>query len=693
MYSHKRSFTGQSSRSLAALLDLPFLVAGLMLSAFFAVVHSAWTFMRLPDNVRALPVSIDQIPKDVLADALKQNASVLDLHLIGATWVGLALPLIIFAVAIRWTLAPLRISVQRSVIGASLATFYLCSFMATALSNPDWTPGNRLVQLFASTGPDFFQGLRAVICIGILIGCLVTMTKNATSKLNRSMRWMTTLALFLVAIGFDYIQSKGQRHVDETFLKAPATVRFIYVLPGMNPNDIQMAFKTKNLAEARNQLSSFQEVHPSTPSLLGQFVTTTLGIEPNMHGVRHDFIDPEILTTTWKTISQKTFPKGHTIHALSIGGASPLDALVGKETDGERCGQNPRQLAQVGHFQVSVIPFSLTPRFFEDLLTPNIICSNRFLSLHQHLQQTAEKITRRLKTYQPKTFVIWVAPNLLAQTHGFYELPEDFNSWQQSTRNTFEILKSHWDFLKTTQLEQFHQTFLIGLSEQPESTTAFLRFDGQTKSQFTDLTLDSPGQRSQSSVADLLRTQENTEVKDSPLFYSEFTDSLPKQTVATLSPDLKSDSKKSNSLSKFILNADLLRKTIVNSKRHVICQNVASPNGNRLLVKVSLNLRATENRLPQLTYEDFEKENLPSPENRMELQECLKNAREVLTESVYKDVSLRDSSAFRTLLTGLPVKSIKTNPSILETTSEQENEALDQSTSAVPASLEEEEEE
>jgi hypothetical protein len=693
MYSHKRSFTGQSSRSIAALLDIPFLAAGLFLTGLFAFVHSAWTYFRLQDNVRALPPSLDQIPKEILLDALRKSASLLDLQLVAATWSGLALPMVVFAIAIRWTLAPLRLSVQRSVTGASLAAFYFCSFMATALTNPDWTPGNLLVRLFASTGPDFFQGLRAVICIGILIGCLITMTKNATSKFNRGMRWLTTLVLFLAVIGFDYVQSQGQRRVDDSYLKTPASVRFIYVLPGLTPSDVQTALRTKQLADARNQLSSFQEVHPSTPSLLGQFVTTVLGIEPNMHGVRHDFIDTEVLTTTWKAITHKTFPKGHSIHALSIGGASPLDALVGGATEGERCGQNPKQLAKIGHFQVSVIPFALTPRLFENGLTPYATCSNRFLSLHHHLQQTSEKITARLRDHELKTFVIWVSPKLLTHDHSIFDLPDDFKSWHQSTRNTFEIIKSHWAFLNNTKLDQFHQTFLLGLSDKGESTTAFLRFDGQTKSQFTDLTLDSPGQRSQSSVADLLRTQENTEVKDSPLFYSEFTDSQTALSVATLPPDLKSDSIKSNANSKFVLNSNLLRKTIVNSKRHVICQNVASANGHRLLVKVSLNLRATENRLPQLTYEDFEKENLPSPENAIDLQECLKNARDLLTESVYKDVSLRDSSAFRTLLTGLPVKSIKTNPSILETTSEQENEALDQSTSAVPASLEEDEEE
>ncbi|NBW83609.1 hypothetical protein EBR21_17825, partial [bacterium] len=250
MYSHKRSFTGQSTRSIAALLDIPFLAAGFILTAIFAVIHSAWTYFRLQDNVRTLPTSLEQIPKEVLLDAFRKNASVLDFQLIAATWTGLALPMIIFAVAIRWTLAPLRLSVQRSVTGASLAAFYFCSFMATSLTNPDWTPGNLLVRMFASTGPDFFQGLRAVICLGILIGCLVTMTKNATSKLNRSARWLTTFVLFLAAVGFDYAQSQAQRKVGDAYLKAPASVRFIFVLPGLKPSDVQTALRTKQLAEA-----------------------------------------------------------------------------------------------------------------------------------------------------------------------------------------------------------------------------------------------------------------------------------------------------------------------------------------------------------------------------------------------------------------------------------------------------------
>jgi hypothetical protein len=77
----------------------------------------------------------------------------------------------------------------------------------------------------------------------------------------------------------------------------------------------------------------------------------------------------------------------------------------------------------------------------------------------------------------------------------------------------------------------------------------------------------------------------------------------------------------------------------------------------------------------------------------LKLDDCLKNAREILTASVAKDVSLRDSSAFKTLLTGLPVKSVRMLTEPLETSSESEDEAFDRDTSAVPTMPDEEQEE
>lgn len=692
MYSHKRSFTGQSSRSIAALFDLPFLIFGAIVSALFAVTHTATTYFKLADHVRSLPTPLQQIAPAVMSDTLRKSAQIFDPHLILTTWIGLAIPLLIFAVAVRWTLASLRVSVQRTVTLCCLLAFYFCSFMSVALAHPEWTPGNRFVQLFHLAGPGFFQALRAILCLSLGAACLFTLTRNATSKFNRNLRWTVAGLVIISIIIFDYFQSQNQRKVHESFLKAPVTLRFIFVLPGLKPAHLQKSLRTEQLSDIRNQLSSFQEIHPSTPSSLGQFVTTLLGLEPNIHGVRHDFIDPENLKLTWRALQTKVFPKGDSVFAMAVGGPSPLTALVENDSPGTMCGQSPAQLSRLGHFQASVIPYALTPRMLEPLLNPDLVCTNRFLTLQQHLLQSYEKVTNQLHSPGLKTFVIWLSPQLKLFPIREIEKPGGYDSWDGPTKSLYDVMMTHKSFLNNTGLLQYHQTFLVGLSDAPDTTTSFVRFDGQTKSQFTDLTLDSPGQRSQTSVADLLRAQQFTDIKDSQFFYSEFTDSMTQKNVGLLPPEIKQTVNHNKVNREFILSPDLLRKTIVHSKRHVICQNVASPTGRRLLVKVSLNLRATENRLPQLNYEDFEKENLPSPENRMNLQDCLKSARDLLTESVYKDVSLRDSSSFRTLLTGLPVKSIKTNSNTLESTTDSENEALDRSTSAVPNDPEEEKE-
>ncbi len=693
MYSHKRSFTGQSSRSVAALFDVPFLISGLLIAAIFSVTHSAVTYFSLHENIRAWPAALEQLPLASLTQTLRDNTDALNWTLILATCTGLALPLVIFSIAIRWTLAPLRVTVQRTVTSCCLAAFYICSFMSTALSNPEWASGNTLVRLFSPLGGGVFQSLRAVLCLSVFIGCIYTLAKNATSRINRGLRIFAAALALIVFMTGDFIYSQQKRSVSPAYLKAPASVRFIFVVPGLKPADIQKALKSEPLTDVRNQLSSFQEVHPSTPSLLGQFVTTLLGIEPNTHGIRHDFIDPEILEPAWTTVHTKAFPKGHEVYAMAIGGPAPLSSLVGAQTAGSRCGHEPSQLARLGHFQTSVVPYALTPRFLEPYLNRDLICSNRFLTLHQHLIQAHEKMTDQLHESGLKTFVIWVSPSLRKTDADLTSKPKDYEQWEPSTKNIFQILKSHKQFLNNTKLTPFHQTFVVGLAEQQDATTAFVRFDGQIKAQLTDLTLDSPGQRSQLSLADLLRSQQNTDLKDSQFFYSEFTDSMTKDNVGRIAPDFMRPDLSKNIAGRFIVSADALRKNIVNSKRHVICQSVASPNGRRLLVKVSLNLRATDNRLPQLTYEDVEKENLPSPENQMDLEDCLKSAREILTESVFKDVSLRDSSAFQTLLTGLPVKSIKTNTATLDMGSETEDEAFGISTSTVPNSPVEEEDE
>lgn len=690
MYSHKRSFTGQSSKSVAALFDWPFLTAGILVALLCSTALSVATYFTLHDNIRSFPAALEQISPAVMKQILRANAHIINLPLIAATSTGLLLPMFLFAVAIRWTLAPLRVTVQRTVILCCLSVFYGCSFFSTRLANPSWAPIHFPLSLFAGLGVGFFKSLRAILCVAVVISSIYTLMRNATSKVNRGIRLTSAVVLILALITADFFYSRSRRTVSPAFLKNDSALQFIYILPDLKPKDIQDALKTKELTEIRNQISSFQEVHPSTPGLLGQLVTTLLGIEPNIHGIRHDFTDPEILNSAWRAAIAKGLAKGHEIFPMTLGGPSPLTSLTESTNRQATCSQDPVSLAQLGQFQASVIPYALTPRFLERALNPHLECSNRFLTLNQHLNQAYEHITSNLNSDGLKTFLIWVSPDLVLP-----DLPAspDSKDWPRATKNIYEILDAHSQFLQNTKLFNFHRTFVVGLANRKDTTTAFVRFDGQMKARLTDLTLDSPGQRSQISVAQLLRSEQAQDNNDKHFFYSEFTDSGTKDDISKLPPELTNLADVKQAPAKFIVDPDIIRKSIVNSKRHVICQNVASTTGHRLLVKVSLNLRATDNRLPQLSYEEFEKDNLPSPENQTSLEDCLKQAREILTESVYRDVSLRDSSTFRTLLTGLPVRSINTTPVGLEPANESENDALDKSTSAVPEDAQEEQSE
>jgi hypothetical protein len=685
MYSHKRSFTGQSSRSLGALFDVPFLTTVAALAALFSFAHSALTFYKLDRHTGVLPEAMKHIPEAELISALKSSTSILDFDLIVATWVGLCIPLFIMSIAVRWALASLRISVQRTVTLCYLMTFYFCSFMTVALHNPGWTPGNLLVRALSPLGEGFFESLRALLWMSLAAAAIYTLAKNATSKINWSVR-LTSIALLLLGfLTFDYLYSKNSRSVHESFLKNPPSTTFVFILPGLKRADVPLSLADKKLNSLREQLSSFQEIHPSTPSLLGQFATSLLGIEPVSHGLRHDFMPEEIISNVRAAFAKKVVPAKEGFFAAAIGGASPLDMLLEASVPGERCGQELSQIARLGHFQASVIPYSLTPRQLDRWINPLVVCSSRFLTVDQHMFHVYQQVVLRLHQPGAKTFFIWLSPGVENSGKPSPTEVDSLASWSKSTFMIHTVLKNHLEFLDSSGLKNHHQTFVLGLADADSTSTAFVRFDGQTKSELTDLTLESPGQKAQSSVAELLRGLPSQNEKDSPLFYSEFNldpkdTRLSKQKPTVL--ELKAEQTKRTRL---IVDNTLLRKNIVNTRRHVICQNVASSTGKRMYIRVSLALRSDESRLPQLTYEDFQKTDLPPQKDAMSLDDCLTNAREKLMKSIVEDVTLRDSSAFKTLLMGLPVKSIMTSSTLSEPTPESE-EIFDQSTSALPDS-------
>lgn len=687
MYSHKRSFTGQSSRSFSALFDIPFLVGAAIINSFFSVIHSIVTYNKLEENVGNLPHALKNVPQAEVIATLKNSVSSTDLNLIFATWFGLTLPLLLISIAVRWTLGALRVSVQRSVTLCCLFTFYFCSFMTVALHNPEWTPGNFLVRLFHSFGDDFFESLRAILCICLGIACLYTLAKNATSKLNRSLRLTVAGIVIISLLMADFINSKKTRTIHESFFKSPSNANFIFIIPGLTTENTRLALLEEEITPTKEQLTSFQEIHPTTPSLLGQLVTSLHGLEPNAHGIRHDFMDEEIVAVFKNSLKKRNLQGASDFFVTAVGGPTPLSALFDHTVPGSRCGQTPAEIAKLGHFQASVIPYSLSPRLIESYLHPELICSNRFLTVDQHLFMTYHRVISQLHEPGNKTFLVWVSNSLGVEKKD--NLKEPKPEWSNQTNLIYSILSNHQSFLQSANLLNHHRTFLVGLAEGQSQTTAFARFDGETKSTLTDLTLESPGQRGQSSVAELLRGQSPQEEKDSTYFYSEF-NLQTENNIAEIPPSIVTQNSQIHT-PKIVLNDSALRKAVFKIRRHVICQNVASETGKRLLVKVSLNLRPFENRVPELGYEDIEKTNLPPHDEPLALEECLKNARDQLIRSVVQDVTLRDSSAFKTMLAGLPIKSVKTSTATDEHL-EEFDETLDESTSALPDSSKEENE-
>lgn len=693
MYSHKRSFTGQSSRSFIALLDIPFLIVGFIFSGIFSIAHSAITFHNLHDHIRLWPLSLQQIPTAALRETLRSNAFIFDYQLIFSNWLGLFLPFFIFSIINRWSLASLRISVQRSVTLGYLFAFYVCSFMTIALMNSEWTPGNRLVNLFHSFGATFFQSVRAILCMFLLVAAIMTLTKNATSRFNRNVRWLVVALFTLTVIIGDYLLSQKQRKVHNFFSKTQNSVRFIFVVPGLQSDDLQKSLNSENSTHFSKQISSLYSIYPSTSSQLGQFASAFLGLEPYEHGVRTDFTDPESLKPLWNTISQKTVPKDHSIYALSVGGPSPLGTIVEPSTPGQRCVFNPEQLAKLGHFQASVIPYALAPKYFESFLIPQLQCSNRFLSLEQHLLRGYEQVTNQLHSPTPKTFLLWISPDISQRVFGDAELPDNTKTWNAGAKNIYKILKIHEHYLTTTELIKKHKTFILGLSTQPNNMTTFAELDGQISTKEEQNSFDTTHTFSQLNVAKFLQDYKRTNFKNPQYFYSEFTDSASQNRMETLQPSVqKRDFASKLSKNYFVTNSDLLRKNLINSQRHIICKNVLSADQKVVSMRVSLELLSKDNRLPRLTYEEIALNADSNEHEKTSLDECLKTAKDQLTLSVNHDISLRDSSALRTLLSGLPVKSVQMGSLAFETSNETDNAELDKSTSAIPNVPDEEQE-
>lgn len=678
MYSHKRSFTGQSSRSLASLFDLPFLATALIFNFIFSITHSLVTYTKLDQHIRAIPQSIQGIAPETLANALKYTAPSLNPHLIISLFLGLTFPLILISASVRFALANLRVSVQRTVTVCYLIIFYSCSALTVALQQPDWTPGNILIFLARPFGKEFFESVRAILCLSLIVATAVTLARNATSKANRRIRVFSFVVVAISLLAAEHFITEDKRSIHSSFLKSPSSARFIYVIPELTKPEVQESFKSEQLSQLKEQLTSFQEIEASTSSLAGQFATTFLGVEPLTHGIRHDQFGADTRLNVMEALSKRAFAESGSVFVANIGGTTSVAQLFTPDIAGQRCDNSLEQLAAIGHFQASVLPYSLLPRYFDRLLHPELACSTRFMNIEQHLLQLHQKIALELHRPGTKTFVIWVSEALRKN------LPKQSRFAQNQLMSlTTVLLGMHSEFLELTGLKKFHQTYLVGLSGSESNTTVFARFDGQAQSTLTDLTLEFPGQRSQSSVSTLFKPLPVSGSSDTSYFYSEVSTIQRTKAVSAIVPRIAFIP--NSRQAKLVVEHSELRAALMNGERHIICKNVVDGESENLsMVKVTLTAHPTGGKLPQLTYEPTPLEKPSGLTHQVALNECLENAKGQLINSLYDDVSLRDSAAFRTLLAGLPVRPIKAEPVAAENFDELEKD-YDTATSALPA--------
>jgi hypothetical protein len=678
MYSHKRSFTGQSTRSLASLFDLPFLSAAVVVNLLFSCIHSFVTYAKLHQHIRNLPTTMQSISTETLASALKYTAIAFNPLHITSLFLGLTLPLILISAAVRFALAPLRVSVQRTAASCYLVVFYLCCVLAVALQQPEWTPGNILLMLARPFGKEFFESLRAILCLSLIAATAVTLARNATSKANRRIRIVSFVVLTVLALSAEHLITEDKRRINSAFLKNPSSVKFIYVIPDLVKSDVQKAFEAKSLEKLKEQLTSFQEIEASTSSYAGQFATTFLGDEPLSHGIRNDQFGEDTRLNVMAALSQRALQYAGTLYMATIGGTTSVARLFAPETPGQRCDSDLKQLAAIGQFQASVLPYSLLPRILDRTFHPELACSTRFINTEQHLLNLHQKIAVELHQPGQKTFVIWISENLSKK------LP---NPSMLSTENTASLasvlLSMHTEFLELTGLKNFHQTYVVGLAGPNSGKTVFARFDGQANSKLTDLTLEFPGLRSQASTSLLFRPDEAVVSPESSFFYSEVNSNEEFVPASSITPKVEFVPG-TRTVRTFVDHSEL-RAALTNGQRHVICKNVVGAGGDGLsMVKVTLTTHPASSRLPQLTYQPTPILKPTALTLQTSLADCLETARSQLISSLYEDISLRDSSAFRTLLAGLPVQPIQAHTTNLNSQDNVEPE-IDAATSALPA--------
>jgi hypothetical protein len=104
----------------------------------------------------------------------------------------------------------------------------------------------------------------------------------------------------------------------------------------------------------------------------------------------------------------------------------------------------------------------------------------------------------------------------------------------------------------------------------------------------------------------------------------------------------------------------LLRRTLVTSTRQIICRTQSDTAEQLTLNAVKLNFQSATSKVPQILPVLFPANEDGSDSSTDNKDLCFKEAESLLLESVFNDVTFRDTAPLKTLLAGLPLSQSKT---------------------------------
>ena len=441
-----RSFgQGDSTRTLKAYFDLPFLLVLLLLVAIF----SGWqTQSLMHSRLGAQPWLYDEFSsflQNVVATNGIQISSSLRIRFFLAEFFALFGLSVFFSCSSNMFFHGLHINVRR-VIALVLATlFVVCSVSATSLENKVWlasVPEN----FVAFKTPAFYLAIRAILtglgAFGILFP-FVSWGQNRANRLARCLLVVCSLgALMLV----DWRVSKEQRTVANANLSPDSSHVVVLVVPDFSEKDMSDFLGLPEITAWRERMVGTLRVLPTSDAALSQFATLLTGELPSQHGIRTDWVEPELAKRVGEPFMQGVAAGGRSLFVSSVGSVQNTSAFFSPEIPGTRCSFEIEQIVDTQALDNFLLAHSLLPSSLTTQLFPEYKCGQKFESLAELHRGELKKMTELLKSPQQLAALFWVDPNAYVGLHSIAttEKMRPQGPWQSTTSNPFQQ-DLYWD--------------------------------------------------------------------------------------------------------------------------------------------------------------------------------------------------------------------------------------------------------